>query len=585
MAAPLKTIKDDGLKRAVFNDFAGGLNLYKGALDLNANESPDMLNVIPFPGKLQFRGGWTQYSTLPFPADDAYAFYDSGGALHYAVWANGNLYDVVSGAAVLIAASVYTSSSGVRIGHTQLNGILYWSTQTVAIQFWNPQLGTNGPVPQTGSSLVPCAQYLTVYTGAIVAFAINFTPGTPTNYQPNVFAWSAVNQPGNWTAANSQAVGPTNGGHIEFGTQFGIAELGVAPFRNLIVGRADQGIYAYQGALGSLAESVINCPVGCLDEGSVQYLPSAQSFGTLVFLGTDGQVWATNGITAAPVSTPILPILGPAVQAALLTNNNQRFWSNYNQKWQYYYVDVAGTQFAYKWDINAWTKFSGWPTGPAFSVNTGGSVNFGVSTLYIASSIAGNLVVAQVAVDGTNDNGSTPSVYYKTPWLHMGDPMKFKEYNWVAPYWYATGTNYTVNAVSLMRADGSQLTSGTLTFNAPASTMSSNPFILNISTLNSSATLGAASVFSTGTGVPIQNIARLYATGTGTGVLQGYAGASQMQGGAIQFTIAYSGGTMDYELIGLEIRYAEKGYLRDGGINYNPQGGVTGNDPIIGPNP
>lgn len=584
MAQPLKAPKDDALKRLLINDFAGGLNVNKGALDLNANESPDMLNVIPFNGRLQYRGGWTQYSTIPFPADDAYSFYDSGGALHYAIWANGNLYDVVSGAPILVAAAVYTHVAGNRIGHTQLNGILYWSTQTVPLQFWDPQLGTFGAVAQTGTSMPPSGTYLTVYTGSIVSFAVNFTT-SPSTYQPNVFAWSATNQPGNWTAANSQVVGPTNGGHIEFGTQFGISEIGVDPFRTLIVGRADNGIYAYQGALGQLTESVINCPVGCLDEGSVQYLPSAQSFGTLVFLGTDGQVWATNGITAAPVSTPILPILAPAVQSALLNNNAQRFWSNFNQKWQYYYVDIAGIQFVYKWDINAWTKFSGWPSGPAFSVNTGGTVNFGVSNLYVASSIAGNLVVAQVGVYNVGDNGSNPNIYWSSPWLHMGDPMRFKEFNWAAPYWYSTGTNYTLSATSMMRADGTSLTSGLLTFNAPTSAGSGNYFILNVSTLNSSAVLAPSTVFSTGTGVPIQNFGRLYATAKGVGALAGYSGAQQMQGGAIQITVAFSGGAIDYELIGLEVRYAERGYLRDGGMNYNPQGGVVGNDPIIGPNP
>ena len=582
MSAPPKASKDDTLKRVIMNDFSGGLNVYKGILSLGPTESPDMLNVVPVPGRLQYRGGWTPFSSLPFPADEAYQFYDSAGSSHFAVWAGGNLYDCINGSPVLIVAAVYTA--GARVGRVELNGILYWSTQTVVLQFWNPTIPSFGPVPQTGPSPPPSSPYLTSYTNAIVAGGVNFT-GSPSGYQPNVFAWSAINQPGNWTAANSQAVGPNDEGHIEFITQFGIAEIGVAPFRCLIVGRADMGIYAYTGALGSLSEAVINCPVGCLDSGTVQFLPTAQSFGALIFLATDGQVWSTNGITASPVSLPILPILGPAIQLALLNNPNQRFWSGYNQKLQYYFCDIAGTQYVYKWDTGAWSKFQGWPSGPVFNVNSGGTINFGVPTMYVASNAPVNAVVAKVAVDGAFDNNTPPNVYWKSAFLHMGDPMRFKEFNWVAPFFYNTNTTYTVGAMSMLRADGSSLTSRTLTFNTPNFSPIGNIFTLDQSLLDGPDVLAGNSVSVLGAGLPMMNFGRLSVSAVGTGVLNNYQGAQQMQGGAVQFTISYASGTMDFELVGLEVRYWEKGYLRDGGINYNPQGGISGQDAIIGVNP
>jgi hypothetical protein len=568
------------LTKGAFADFAGGWVVYTGAMALSSNQSPNMLNVIPFPGRLQYRGGWTPYSTLPFTADASYQFYDADEASHFMVWAGGNLYDCVSGSPTLIASSVYVPNAppvGGRIGHCDLNGILYWSTGSVAIQFWDPVGGGLGPVAQTGSSPVPSSPFLTIYTNSIIACGVNFTPAVEADFQSTVFSWSAVNEPGNWTAANSQAVGPDNAAHIEFATQFGMAEIGVAPFRNLIVGRADQGIYSYSGALGQLIESVINCPVGCLDSGSVQYLPSAESFGTVVFLGTDGQFWATNGITAYPISLPILPVLSSTIQSALTTNQNQRFWSSYNEKLQYYYCDIGGTQFVYKWDLKCWTKFTGWPSGPAFTVNSGGTTNFGVPSVYIASSNASTPYLGLVAQDQITDNGSTPSVYYQTPYLHFGDLESYKEYEWIDLITYNTGTNYSVSGQATILADGTMVESSTLLFNQPAA-LGTNYFILNVSALNGPDVLAPSTISAVGTGTPITMHGRLSVPITPTSpYMRGLTGMTErLRGTAVSFTISYAGGTMDYELIGVECRYKDNGeYKRSGGKKFSAQNGVS----------
>lgn len=577
MAQPQRGPKDDTLRKLVLNDFSGGINVYKGPFALNSNESPGMLNVIPFVGRLQSRGGWTPFSSLPFPSDEAYQFYDNEGGNHYAVWAGGNLYDCHNGVPVLIASAVYTA--GQQIGRVSLNGILYWSTKTISIQQWDPVTMTVGPIPMNGISPAPATPYLMTYTNALVAVGVNFTPPGEDTYQGNVFSWSAINDPTSWNAANSQVVGPNNGGELSFAIQFGIADIGVAPFRNLIVGRTDQGIYSYTGALGALIENVINCPVGCLDPASVQYLPTAQAFGSLIFLGTDYQFWSTNGITANVISLNILPILSPALQTAILNNANQRFRSGYNEKWQYYFCDIAGTQFVYKWDTGAWSEFTGWPSGPVFVPQQG------VPQLYVASADADVPYLAKIAIDTAGDNGVAPAMYWKSAWLHCGDFGRFKEFNWVDPVFFNSGTTYSVNAITMLRADGTQLASRELRFNTPNNALPTNPFILDVSVLDGPDVLGGNEAASFGTGNPILNIGRLSASATGTGVMRNYQGSQQLQGVAVQFTVAYASGSIDFEMIGMEVRYCEKGYLRDGGLNYNPQGGIAGTDPIIGPNP
>ena len=180
---------DDAYQRLMLADFGGGLNTYVGAIALPNNASPDMLNLIPFPGRLKYRGGSTEYSALSHTADQAYAFYDANDAKRFAVFENGNLVDVTSGSEVVIEAAAYTAGS--LIGVVELNGILYWSTADVPLRYWNPALGTSGAVAQTGASPPPASPFLLNYTNAIVALGVKFGASA---YQPTVMSWSAINQ-------------------------------------------------------------------------------------------------------------------------------------------------------------------------------------------------------------------------------------------------------------------------------------------------------------------------------------------------------------------------------------------------------
>jgi hypothetical protein len=575
MAQPAKGVLDDSYTKLVLMDFSGGVNLYKGALALGTNESPEMWNVIPFPGRLQYRGGWTPTCTLPGEADQAYAFYDTIGAKRWVVWTGGDLYDVTSGVPILIEAGAYTA--GERVGVVDLNGIMYWSTWTTPIRYWDAQTSTAAAVVASGPSPVPASPLLMLYTNAIVAFGVKFGAFPR---QPNVFSWSNINDPTFWDASNSQAVGPNNGAELSFALVFGIAEIGVAPFRTFLTARTDHGLYAYQGALGTLAESVINLPTGCAHGESAQYLPSMGDNGTIVFLGNDAQFWATNGIVAKPVSLNILPLLQSQANLAAVNNPNSKAWGGYNQAWQYYFCDIDGIQFVYKWDTGAWTLFTGWPSGPVVQST---NVN-GAPSLFIASGNGlGTQYWSQIGLGGVDDNGNTPRISWTSPFLHMGNPEKLKIFDWVSMVSYNTATTYKVDARSLSRANGEWQQAETLYFsNALPGT--GNPFILDLSLLDGPGLLVQPPVLAPPVS-PVMNHGRIsvpVAVDVNDPWLHGITGMSeQMASPAVQFTVAYDSGTLDYELLALEVRFLDRGYLREGGNQFSGQAGVVGRNIFV----
>lgn len=560
MARPPAGVLDDSYRTLIINDISGGMNVYKGALSLSSNESPDMLNVLPVPGGLEYRGGWAPYATLVANADACYSFYDASGTKHMVVWRDGDVVDVVSGAEVSVEAGAYTA--GERVGVCDLAGILYWATPTVALRYWDGAVAA--AVAQTGVSPPPASGFLMVYTGAIVAFGVDFTGS---NWQPHVFSWSVVNQPGNWDAVNSQAVGPNNGYGIEFGMAMGVGEIGVPPTRTLVVGRYDQGIFSYTGALGSLQEALINCPTGCVDGASAQYIPG-ENLGAIVFLGRDGQVWATDGIRATAISLPLSPLLGTAVMDGLSMMPPARFWSGYNPRKQYYWLDVSGTQYVYKWDMKCWTLFRGWPSGPSMK-----STDVAGIEAYFVAAADGNLALAQVALAQVGDNGVAPSIYYTTPDIHGGDPEKLKEFHWIAPFCSATGTTYRVTGASMPTATGMQLTSRDLIFEqsigAPAGTFTLDSSLLDGPDLLAGG--GATPII----GPPRLTHGRLSCLVTPTGILAGMGPQTEnLRGGAARFTVAYYSDTVDFQLTALELRYIERGYNRVGGQTYSVQSGI-----------
>ena len=563
----------------ILDDFSGGWVTMTGALALQRNQSPDMLNLIALPGRLRFRGGYQNVCALPDGADGAYPFYDSDNAKHFAVWCGGDLYDLISGTPVLVTASVYTAGS--RIGRTDLNGILYWSCgqpNPVYMQYWDPVAATFGAVAASagmGHIDPPASDYLFIYLNSIMALAPTWQ--SPTVYQPNVFAWCGTNDPSDWQAANSQAVGANNGGKVVFGIPFGIANTGIVPGRTFLIGRNDQGIWAYTGAMPTLTESILNCPVGCLAGESVQYIPTSGAFGVVNFLGTDGQIWQVNGVNAVIVSGNILDTISQAVSYALQLNPNQRFYSGYNEEWQYYWVDINGTQYAYRWQTSAWMKFQGWPTGPIFS-----TIGFTGAPVYYTAGNGASPYLSQIAMDHTFDNGVMPTTYYDTPYLHGGDLRLMKEFPWITIGAYDTGTLYSVKGTGNKRLDGSHMESDESMLQAPLTTNLDNAFILGSSLLGGPNVLTTTSPVVGGNPVIMQTV--LACPVTETKFIP--AGIKEtLKANAMKLRIAYAGGTQAaYDILQIQAQFVPKGYMRGAGNQFNPTAGAPDNfDPFTAP--
>ena len=568
---------EDSYQRLLLNDFSGGLNTYIGAMALPSNTSPDMLNVLPLQGRLKYRGGYTLASALAYTADQAFEFYDTAGGHHLAVWANGNLYDCTTATPTLVIAACYTA--GQRVGCCTQNGILYWSTWTVAIQYWNPtNITPTGAVTKTGVSDVPFSPYLFMYAGSIVALGVQYGAGA--TKQPLVMGWSVTNQPGNWTAASSQAVGEqVANATLEFGIVLGIANTGIPPTRTIVVGRSDKGIISYTGALGTLAENAINCPVGVADGGSAVFCPGADGFGDVIFLGSDRQFWKTNGVNAVIASLDIQNLVAAQVGYA---PSGSRFFAAFNTEYSYYFCNVGSYQFVYKWDIKKWSIFSGWPNGPMVTTPDSN----GVPSVFVASSDAAKLGFFQLAIYQGTDNGNPPPpIYYKTAWLHAGDPELLKIWHWLTLLAYATGTTYKLYAACQVRAnDGSQMITEPVLLPTGGA---GHQFILNQSLLNGSDVL-ASSIWPTlyGQDTPVMMRSRLACPVTWEedsmcrGLIEETEGGGgkiyeDLKGVAVQFFIAYDSGTVDFDVLGIQTRFLARGYKREGGLEYGADMGVS----------
>ena len=271
-----------------------------------------------------------------------------------------------------------------------------------------------------------------------------------------------------------------------------------------------------------------------------------------------------------------MPDLTAQYNTAIIANPDVRFFAGYVQRWQYYFCDIGGVQFVYKWDIKqqdgtlgAWSIFEGWPTGPVMMT----SDEDGLPTVFIAQWDGDSPKWAEVGLDYTLDNGSAPSVYFTSAYLHMGDPEKLKEFGWVAPFVYDTGTTYSVVATTMPLKDASFQTSDELLFETPGT--GSSPFIWDESLLDGGDVWAGPTVAPIGLGTPLINHGRLVTEVELTGILTGITRKQQMTGTALQVTVSYDDGTMDFELVGLQVRYIDRGYRRDGGNQYSSEGGVS----------
>lgn len=570
MAKGSQGVLEDDLKVLALQDQSGGLCTASGALQLAANQSPDVLNLIAYRGQLLFRGGYDQFSTLAGAADGAFTYVDAGLTQHIMVWEGGSLFDCASGAPVLIVASIYTA--GQHIAHCTLNGVMYWATLTVPLRQYDGT--TEMAVPNSGGTGVvppPACNFLVPYAGSIIA-VYPIPSGVP---EPSSFMWSNVNDPTSWIGANIQTVGSNDGSICTFALLMGVipggtTTSGVPATRQLLVGKDKENLFLYQGALGTLTENAIPCPVGALTAEAAVYIPTKEGLGAVMFLGSDYQFYLTNGNSAIVASENIQNYLYNIVNNALQQNSGQNFFAIYNAQYQYYLVDFGnGTQLAYKWDTQAWWPFAGWPSGPIISAQNAANV----PSLYVASSQVEKPGVYNIGLFQQDDNGTDITAYYTTPWLHGGAPEREKIYDRLTIFTYNVGVQYKVTGKCTPRANNANLQLSPLIFNDPA---------VGGTTPITSGGVWDQSLWDDalwGGGLPslaqpydlVPNTNHLFTMSTPTKWIP-KSQPAPFRGPACELTISWNGGVPDFRLVGLALGMMFRSTGFSGNLPYQTEG-------------
>jgi len=560
----------DAARPIQITDFSAGLNSMYGGLSLGLNEAlaDNTQNVIGIPGRAFYCGGFTSRCVLSSTApDNAYQFSDASSVKHQMVWRDGNLYDAVSGTETLVETSAYTA--GEDVGRVDRNGILYWCSASTAMRKW---IGSGAP---TAVSAGPKGTYLTSFAGSIIV--ANPTPDGST-YQPGAFLPSNVNSE-TFNTSNMVQVGTDFSGIISFVLPMGVSAYGIAPSQSILVGKTAGSLHLYTGALGNQAESLVNCPVGCMDPHSAAYIPSPTLFGEVMFLGTDAQLWLTNGVTAEPISEKNQSWVFSLFTTARSALSTQRFFATYNNRYQYYLIDLGNNQqLIYRWKTKSFFFINGWPSGCYIQ----GTDTNGFATNFVAATSAYTAGFYQVGMDATDFGGVAPTITYQTPYLHGGDPELEKEWLWVALATRNLGMTYEVTGSGMRRADGTAKTSRILTFADSAAAGDPSAGMWDV---------GQWDVMKWGSDSTVSNIPPQIKHGmiamdvaasawVPTGVTQ------PLRSGAISFSISWkdTGDAPQFDILGLFARYIPRGRRTVGGQKYSAQSGrsVTGADFYMG---
>lgn len=580
MAKAAKGNLDDSLVDIRIQDFSGGLNTFDGPLTLASNETPQCQNVLGFPGRLLYNGGYKQESALPTSVvpDNSWEFYDSSNAKHHVIWVNGNMYDTASGSAVTIATGVYTP--GQQIGRIDQFGVLYWITPTVGLQKYDGS--TNSAVTSSGgagNSGPPAGgSYLASFAGSLICG--NPVYSAITNV--GAFIYSNVNDPRTWLGANINNLG--NNQFIEWIVPMGVSAAGVPPSGGFVIGTV-LNVFFYEGPLNSLTQRLVNCPVGAKEPNSAVYLPANDLLGSVTFLGSDGQIWQTNGITATCVSVKILNLVYNLVQNAVVANPSVRFFGCYNERYQYYLIDMANNQqLAYRWQTNAWFYFAGWPSGCFFD----GHDSNGYPVNLVAASNTGVVApgVYTLGVDNALYGGGAPGVFYSTPYLHGGQPGVMKEYQWVELDFLNNYNTYTLQGSTLPNSANVSQSSNLYTFALPAVAQAQavGSALWGVAIWGAALWGGSGSPYLAGPCTVKCMLATTVPVGSSLWV--GVASTQPMRSNAASFTIAWdatssTAGLPAMDLISFCVRIVVRGRKPIGGTGYSAQSGVipVGSDP------
>jgi hypothetical protein len=574
MAKKTQGVLDDTLTQIKLTDFTGGLNTMDGPLSLASNQTFSCQNVISYPGRLFYIGGFNNFCSLPSGAyaDASWEFYDINNNHHLCVWASGNLYDCVSGAYTLIASNVYTA--GQQVGRQDLGGVLYYCTATVPLRQWNgtvekavPNSGGTGVVPP------PSGTVLAAFAGSLICG----NPTVSSTYYPGGFIYSDVNDPTTWYGNVLNQLGSNE--FIQWIVTLGVSSAGVPPTGSFMIGCTNQ-IFIYKGPLNSLTQNIVNCPVGAADPNSAFFVPSPDLFPGIIFLGSDGQFWISNGITTGCISLKIMNLVYSLVQGAKLNFPNPRYFATYNAEYFYYMCDFGSNQqLVYMVNTKSWFFVNGWPSGPYIS----GHDNAGFPANFVATNNTSfGPALYETGLANTTFDGRSPSIYYSTAYLHGGDFELWKEWQWIAIATLNYMNTYQVSATSLPRADNTVLTSQSLTF-SNANVVSGSAAEWDVSQWDVAMWAGLSSSQVT----PCINhgmlsVAVPASTWVRTNTTQ------PLRSSAVYFTISWLSGESDsgtpaLDLIGIIARYVPRGRKPVGGQLFTAQSGITfpGNNPWL----
>jgi hypothetical protein len=569
--AQLTKSLDDTLPTAVMRDITGGLNTQDGATSLASNETFSCQNVIGFNGRTIYIGGYALYTAggVAAPADGNWQFYDANNAKHLIEWRGGNMYDTVNGVLVTITTGVYIA--GQNIGRVDQNGILYWCTATVTVQQYNGS--TNTAVISsgtTGTVAIPSGTCMCSYAGSIVV-------GNPTIAgvkAPGSFIPSNVNDPTSFIGANETATGANN--FIQGMVPMGVASGGVPPTNSIMVVGSEFVILA-QGAINSLKLNSVNIPIGCQDGNSIQYIPSGDLLGVVIFLGNDNQFWETNGITGDTISKKILDYLNITVQASKQINPVQRFSAGYNTRYQYYICDLGqNQQLVYRWQLKAWYYVKGWPSG--FYCN--GTTGIGFPANYVSSTGSVTAGMYLVGQDNINFGGQNPVIFYNTAYMHGNDVSMMKEWqrlqltmNNLLPAYYQ------VTATGLAYAQVPAPVSNVLTFGNPTALamVKTSDGIWDVSKWDAALWGPGLSTASQQpypvSGMLVQNVP--------TSDWVPAATTQPLRSSAVSFNISWTANGVvnaipSFDTGGLQGQYKPMGHLMVGGQQYSAESGAAG---------
>lgn len=391
------------------------------------NGSPDTENFYcSRPGELEQRLGHTTYTNpgVNGTPDGIREFVDSQGGFHIAAWLNGNLYDWINNASVLIASGVY--KSGTPVCFLVRDGIVYFSdgetfylqgSDYVGVYTWDPTAATPaapiGYTPGTGRMPAPACKAMCVYNASIVLGATRIQ--STGAFEPHNIRWSNPIDPTVFLSTDAFVVGKGRGQEINSLQPFSIATEALSPADTLFVGKLREGIWGMKGALSALVEAIIPCEDGVMDGGSVQYLKLGDQSAVVVFLGTGKRFWATDGVSAREISTNIRKELYDFLTQRLLEFPTQRFSSVKNYSTCHYICDVGGFQYIMDWRTTKWTRFRGWPSGLWTEGENASRQRF-IFCAYTSASAA----MLSLCNSGIDDNGTPINAYWTVPDLKGG---------------------------------------------------------------------------------------------------------------------------------------------------------------------